>query len=284
MSGFGATDHKFPKHFFAKYQEPTPENKSLFQAALAGNATEIQALLGRGACMNWYNEEKGGMTAAHAAAESCDVASLRALADFRTDDDAFRFHVNIASTTLKARPLHISSASGDATSVKFVVSIDGVDIDARNSYGNTPLMLACVHNHLEVAEILIAAGADLMASNIPNKEMPIHMAIAGITARSRASSPNDGSDFVDLRIIMLLLKHGVDVNVADAYGSTPLHLIASIRENEALLALGHLLINKHGANPKLRDLNGRRPSDILKVRRGSGDLLKLFKRHELFLQ
>lgn len=37
----------------------------------------------------------------------------------------------------------------------------GLDVNARDSYGQTPLMLASLHGHTAVVSVLIAHGADL---------------------------------------------------------------------------------------------------------------------------
>ncbi|KAJ8603821.1 hypothetical protein CTAYLR_000249 [Chrysophaeum taylorii] len=274
-----------PKFHLAAYQQTTPENVGLFEAAKAGDASRVAKWLRDGGCMNWYNESEGGLTALHAAAEAGDVETLAILAHFETDDDAYKPHLELVSTTVKATPLHLASTVGALDCVRFLVK-NGAVVDSRNSYGNTPLMLACVNNHYDIAHFLIDAGANPKARNHMKYETPLHMAIAGVTAKARASlksNADDRGDFVDLRVIMMLLKSGANVNQPDASGSTPLHLLVSIRENDTSIALGHLLM-KHGANPKIRDVNGRRASDILRLKAGTGELLKLLKEHEFFIQ
>jgi ankyrin repeat protein len=49
---------------------------------------------------------------------------------------------------------------GDVEGVRELITA-GADVNARNRYGQTALMLAAHHGHLQVAEALVEAGADL---------------------------------------------------------------------------------------------------------------------------
>ncbi|MDR3285289.1 MAG: ankyrin repeat domain-containing protein [Holosporales bacterium] len=52
----------------------------------------------------------------------------------------------------------------------------GVDIEAQNEYGLTPLHYAAFRGHTEIVEILLAAGANKEAKNIIGKT-PLHIAV-----------------------------------------------------------------------------------------------------------
>lgn len=270
-----------PKYFLAVYQQASPANTGLFEAARRGDAEKCAALLKDGACMNWYNEEVGGWTPIHCAVESGDLDTVRTLVEFEDADEALLFHANISSTALKEAPIHVAAEKykGDLALLKYLIE-KGANVEATNCYGNTALMLACVSNHMDVVKFLLeVCGANPNAMNEPNKETALHMAIAGATAKARTEE----KDFIDLRIIMILLKHGVDVNSIDVNGSTPLHLVVSITQSESLVDLGQLLV-QNGANPKLRDNDGRKPTEILSLRNATGDLFNLLKQHEFFIQ
>lgn len=267
-------EEEIPKHHLAAYQQATPLNEALYAAAAASDAAETRALLDKGACMNWYNEKDGGLTALHKAE---DLATLDTLLSFEATDDAMKPLPSILSTTLKATPLHLNAARGALDCVKLLVE-KGAVVDARNQYGNTPLMLACVGNHRGVADFLVESGADVKATSSMKQETPLHMAVVGVTSKSRRGADND---FIDFRIVMMLLKGGADVNAQDADGITPLHLLISYpRETDSVVGLGHLLL-KHGADPNAKDVNGRRPADLLQSRGDMPDLLKVFQQHEL---
>ena len=74
----------------------------------------------------------------------------------------------------------------------------GADLDAKMQGGYTPLHLAAIYDHKEIAEVLIAAGADVNAMNLsaPGRR------IGGMTPLDMATFGNHNE------IIDLLRKHG----------------------------------------------------------------------------
>ena len=50
--------------------------------------------------------------------------------------------------------------SGDSDKVKRLIE-EGADVNAKDNYGNTALMWASQHGYIEVAKLLIEAGADV---------------------------------------------------------------------------------------------------------------------------
>merc|ERR1712166_1019424 len=74
--------------------------------------------------------------------------------------------------------IHDAAEQGKATEVQLVVDIYPDRVNAKKQggqYGETPLHLAALHNRCEVAQILIAAGADLNAKS-NNGWTPLHRA------------------------------------------------------------------------------------------------------------
>lgn len=55
---------------------------------------------------------------------------------------------------------HRAAATGDVEAVRDLVRA-GTDLDARDRYGQTGLMLAAQHGHREVVALLVASGAAL---------------------------------------------------------------------------------------------------------------------------
>ena len=79
------------------------------------------------------------------------------------------------------------------------------DVNAKNNIGYTPLYIAVVGNHKDVAELLLAHNADVNAKD------------------------NNGFTMVNTEVIFnhkdmveLLLAHNADVNAKGHKGSTPL--------------------------------------------------------------
>jgi ankyrin repeat protein len=88
----------------------------------------------------------------------------------------------------------------------------GADVNAKNRYGSTPLHRAAYAGHKEIAELLIAKGADV---NAGDKVTPLHYAAQG----------------GEKEMVELLIVDGADVNKKDDDGKTPLDLIDPLNPN-----------------------------------------------------
>ena len=82
---------------------------------------------------------------------------------------------------------------GDIEAVKLFIA-EGVDVNANNLGGETPLHFAAAYGHKEIAELLIAEGADVNAQR-DNGETPLDLATI--------DNPKDTAETADL-----LRKHG----------------------------------------------------------------------------
>jgi ankyrin repeat protein len=90
------------------------------------------------------------------------------------------------------------------------------DVNARRSDGSTPLQWAAFAGDVTEAKRLIAAGAEVRATNA-----------YGVNAMLLAA------DIANTELIQLLLKHGADASSANADGETALHLVARAGNVEA---------------------------------------------------
>jgi len=264
---------EMPSCHLAVYQEATVATTELYAAAARGASKEVDEWLKKGGCANWYNERAGGLTAVHAAAEQ-DEQTLATLLAFKSETEALIARVDLLSTGNKGQPLHFAASAGNAGCVRLLLKHNAL-VDARNAYGNTPLMLACAGLRYDAAKALLDHGADPKAQTFKG-ETPLHCAIAGVMACSRQQ------EGCDMRLIKLLLAEGADLNAQDENGSTALHVIVCIRENDTLLRLVEVLL-KNGANPKIKDNKGKRPSDIMQLRPGGTELLTTLQSHEFLI-
>ena len=116
-----------------------------------------------------------------------------------------------------------AAGTGNIEAVKQHLA-DGVDVNAKDNYDYTPLLLAATWGHKEIVEQLIANGAVVNAKGVDGLT-PLH-----ITA---------GRGHKEL--VELFIAKGVDVNATNMYRITPLDW--AIRYNLTKTAA---LLRKHG--------------------------------------
>ena len=107
-----------------------------------------------------------------------------------------------------------AAREGDIEAVKQHLDA-GADINVQNvrrSQSWTPLFNAVAWGKKEVAELLIAKGADVNRK-CEDFMTPLHMAVS-----SPFVSPSDRKEIVEL-----LISKGADINARDAGGGTPLN-------------------------------------------------------------
>ncbi|MBL0162998.1 MAG: ankyrin repeat domain-containing protein [Xanthomonadales bacterium] len=131
-------------------------------------------------------------------------------------------------------------ADDDPVGVK-LLSKRKIDVDARGSLDRTALMVAALAGHVQIAEAMLAAGAN-----------------ADLGDRNGTSALMEAARSGSVSIIHALRKRKVDPNGVDALGRSALIIACGSRTaNEevvrALLALG--------ANPGIAANDGRRALD-----------------------
>lgn len=131
-------------------------------------------------------------------------------------------------------PLHEGIRDDDLTKVRELIRQGNVS-DARDENGETPLILAILEGHVEVAELLIEQGADISARN-EGGFTPLHAA----------------AYVGDVETAEQLLVSGADVNDQDnKAGVSPL----SVAAEEGQVAVARVLV-EHGAELEAGDQNG----------------------------
>ncbi|XP_065584441.1 serine/threonine-protein phosphatase 6 regulatory ankyrin repeat subunit A-like [Artemia franciscana] len=102
--------------------------------------------------------------------------------------------------------LNLAASIGCTQAVESILK-SGIDVNIRNSYGETPLYLAALEGHTETVECLVQSGADLNIKSWQGKT-PLHVA-----------AWNGHTETVEY-----LIQSGADVNVKSWNGNTPLHI------------------------------------------------------------
>ena len=254
------------------------------RAASNGDLNLVNSLIAQGADV--HTRDNNGDTAlefAHAAHSDQTVeAILRAEGRGRpytpqldmTDKAKFGWLDSLPSKT----SVHDAVQKGDKDRVKALLASEGIDVNAK--YMGTPLLYEAVdRRYKEIAEMLLAHGADVNAMGLFGSETPLY------------NAATEGGGFprkVDKELVKMLLAHGADVNARKDDDPTPLHGVAldgNVEIAELLLAnkadvnasgfngwtplhraamKGHRemvnLLLAHGASINAKDKDGRTPS------------------------
>ncbi|QDV40879.1 Ankyrin repeats (3 copies) [Stieleria neptunia] len=132
----------------------------------------------------------------------------------------------------------------------------GANVDATDCSGETPLIQSARGFHNNLATALLANGADVNATG--EHGTALHVACQSGFKYCEHIFVQCGGNFVST-----LIDHGADVNVRDAIGQSPLHLLASAWRltssvEERHRSLAAQLISC-GANVNAMDSDGRTP-------------------------
>lgn len=138
-----------------------------------------------------------------------------------------------------------ASALGHAETLRELLDSDSAQANAVSPDGFTPLGLAAFFGQPETARMLLEHGADPnIASRNAMRVAPLHSAVAAQR----------------LDIAEELLRHGADVNAAQADDFTPLHEAAQ----NGQVAMIDLLL-RHGANLDARKSDGQTSLDVARA-------------------
>ena len=145
---------------------------------------------------------------------------------------------------LREMSLEDAARQGDLQQVQWLIA-RGASVNTRTtSWGSTPLAAAAACGHVEVAQVLIACGANVRAVDED-----------GATALHRAARAGHSD------VVRLLIEKGADINAAmhDRWeaGWTPLHCAAEHGPIEVV----RLLLDG-GADPNIKDKTGRTPAVV----------------------
>jgi uncharacterized protein len=116
---------------------------------------------------------------------------------------------------------------GDVEQVKVLLRL-GADPNYHEDSGYSPLLLAIEQGHVELAEILLANGADVNLRGAQGTWTPLIQAVetASVVATELNRRP-------DNRVIEMLLAHGADVHARSSHGGTALDSAREYGNHEA---------------------------------------------------
>jgi ankyrin repeat protein len=260
-------------------------NTALLNAASSGNLLGVQAALEtrradvnvQRACEEWPGEEKSYNAPLHYAAGKNRLEIVRVLVSAGADPDKRDAGGNT--------PLHVAALANDTDENKKILEIlvsAGADPTAQNKAGRTPadyakavrkaeiftmvcsavlMQVAGIKAQLKYVQALLAAGADVRASN-RHGLTALHLAAAG------------GCTIV----VKALLGAGASVNAQDTQGQTALHLaVLELREMAVQRAIVEALL-KAGADPALADEHDMTALALAEARGLPADLIEDLKK------
>ena len=183
---------------------------------------------------------------------------------------------------LRGAPLHYAVLWGFDLIVKFLVIEDPQDVNCRNFADDMTLLhLALMHEHVEVARVLLERGADVNPRDSANDITPLHLAsMHGHVGVSRMllergadvnprSFPNDitplhlASKHGHVEVARMLVEYGAKVNCRHfANDMTPLHL-ALIRGHVGVARM----LAEFGADADAQNEGGMSQTDMALVTR-----------------
>jgi CubicO group peptidase (beta-lactamase class C family) len=154
--------------------------------------------------------------------------------------------------------LHVAALQGNTDAVRQHIAA-GTDLNEKDAFGSTPLIIAATFGRDEVAKALIEAGADL-----------------GIRSKEGSSPLHVAAFFCRTEIVKALLDKGANKYLRDNYGNTPLESVSApfedVREvydriGEALGPLGLRLDYKRirATRPQIAELLRPESSELEEV-------------------
>lgn len=178
------------------------QDRGLIVAAGRGDTASVRALLAAGANVEARDGQgRTALLAATHAAPSVGTEAARLLIAAGAD-------VN-AKDGIGDSPYLYAAAEGRNDILRMTLAA-GADLKSTNRYGGTGLIPAAHHGHLETVRILLGTAID--------KD---HINRLGWTALLEAVILGDGGP-VHTDIVRVLVDAGVNVNIADRDGVTPL--------------------------------------------------------------
>ncbi|KAJ8921859.1 hypothetical protein NQ315_008491 [Exocentrus adspersus] len=152
--------------------------------------------------------------------------------------------------------LHIAAKCGNLSACQLLlqaaVTISNF-VNSQDDGGWTPLVWACEHGYVEVANFLIIKGADPCLRDVEHNEALHWAAFSGSS-----------------NIVELLLNRGCDVNTVNAHGESPLHIAAREDRYNCII-----ILLARGANVSLFNKNDETPLDCLSEEGESYDVIAL---------
>jgi ankyrin repeat protein len=194
---------------------------ALFYPAFEGNLEMVELLLEHGAGPDVPDEKK--WRPVHAASMKGTVNVIARLVEAGATLEA-------AGAPGGTAPIHLAAEEGRSALLEYLVKQQKVDVDLRDSEGQTPIIRAARSNHAEAVQKLVELGGTVDATQWPGKDSDFGWTALHFAARDGATYALDA-----------LIEAGLDPDRPLVNGARPLHLAAyngNVESVRRLLAKG----------------------------------------------
>ncbi|XP_018569299.1 uncharacterized protein LOC108909444 [Anoplophora glabripennis] len=146
--------------------------------------------------------------------------------------------------------LHLAASNGLLDIVKSLVDL-GADINNKDASGHTSLHLSALNSRWQIVKFLMELDSNL-DMGVNDREIVVNLAskVRNVLYPYGRGSLHEAAANGNLRIIKVLLKLGVNVDMVDHNGCTPLHVASS-----CLVTTVKFLV-EHGADINIKDRRG----------------------------
>ena len=204
-------------------------------AVTSGDVRLVRSLLARDPTLI-KAKDKYGNNLLRLATLRGDTAMVEALVAAGADVNETR--ADDGSTTL-----HVAAGTGSLAIARIVVS-HGAGLNPKDARGNTPLAVAVAGRKKDVAEFLLARGAEIDLASANPEALLRNTLAAGLADLSRRVMRERALDYTSrdglnqtflhfaarggqVDLMRALVQRGVPVGAADVFGWTPLHVAAA---------------------------------------------------------